>query len=98
MKRDSRVHLVQERLHFTRHQRQQLGWLWRTYNDKMQQLVPRQKELLSTLNATDSSTMGLPIHKPGASLAPELLGPAQALVDNLKLMQACRFPVPTMIS
>lgn len=78
---------VQERLRFTRQQKKQLAWLWRTYNDKMQSLMPRRQHLMDCVNSADALTAGLPIHRPGQPATSPMLDPAEALVDHLKLMQ-----------
>ena len=79
--------LAQELLKFTRQQKKQLAWLWKTYNDKMQSLMPRRQQLMESVNAADALTAGLPIHRPGQPATPPMLDPAEALVDHLKLMQ-----------
>ena len=85
---------VQERLRFTRQQKKQLAWLWRTYNDKMQSLMPRRQHLMDCVNSADTLTAGLPIHRPGQPATPPMLDPAEALVDHLKLMQVTTCGVP----
>ena len=84
---------LQEQLHFTRQQRKQLAWLWRTYNEKMQSLMPRRQQLMDRVNAADALTTGLPIHRPGQA-ATSMLGSAEALVDHLKLMQVTLCFIP----
>ncbi|KAK9818677.1 hypothetical protein WJX74_004919 [Apatococcus lobatus] len=78
---------VQDQLRFTRQQKKQLAWLWRTYNDKMQSLMPRRQQLMDSVNAADAITAGLPIHRPGQAANSTMLDPAEALVNHLKLMQ-----------
>ena len=87
--------MLQERLRFTRQQRRQLAWLWRTYNDKMQSLLPKRQELLEAVNAADGPSAGLPIHQPGQTSPSTMLNPAEALVDHLKLAQVSRSPLPS---
>ncbi len=59
----------------------------------MQELRPARHQLLSTLvHNRDVSSDNLPVRQPGDQFLPALLDPAEALVDNIKLMQV-RFPM-----
>ena len=56
----------------------------------MQELRPARQQLLTSLGMSNQvASHSLPIHQPGHHFLPALLDPAEALVDNIKLMQAC---------
>ncbi|KAK9837383.1 hypothetical protein WJX84_011533 [Apatococcus fuscideae] len=79
---------LKDRVNFSRWQWKQAEWLWTIYSRKMQELRPAQQQIVTSLNINNqAASNSLPIHQPGHHHLPALLDPAEALVDNIKLMQ-----------